>query len=107
MYMYNHANMTISHSIILFTASQNFTKFNHSLTVQVTTRTRSWMLSELARSSSEPSSRQPNPESTGYSSGGLMETRIGAVGGAGGGAARESPLVSNGHVTPGELAHMY
>ena len=52
--------------------------------------------------------RQPNPESTGYSSGGLMETRIGAVGGGAGGRARgQSPLVSNGHVTPGELAHMY
>lgn len=50
--------------------------------------------------------RQPNPESTGYSSGGLMETRIGTVGGTGG-AVRESPLIRNGHVTPGELAHMY
>ena len=48
--------------------------------------------------------RQTNPESTGYSSGGLMETRIGAVGG---GARGESLLVSNRHVTPGELAHMY
>ena len=38
-----------------------------------------------------------------------METRIGAVGGgaAGGGAVKESPLVRNGHITPGELAHMY
>ena len=52
--------------------------------------------------------QQTNPESTGYSSGGLMETRIGAVeGGAVGGARGESPLVSNGHVTPGDLAHMY
>lgn len=50
--------------------------------------------------------RQPNPESTGYSSGGLMETRIGTVGNTAG-AVRESPLVKNGHVTPGELAHMY
>ena len=47
--------------------------------------------------------KQPNSESTGYSSGGLKETRIGAVGGVRG----QSPLTSNGHATPGELAHMY
>ena len=38
-----------------------------------------------------------------------METRIGAVGGGAGvgRAIKESPLVRNGHITPGELAHMY
>ena len=52
--------------------------------------------------------RQLDTESTGYSSGGLMETRIGAVGGGERGRVRgESPLASNGHTVPGELAHMY
>ena len=57
--------------------------------------------------------RQPNPESTGYSSGGLMETRIGAVGGGGGGGGGGEgdnvALLGNntGHASPEQLAQMY
>ena len=51
--------------------------------------------------------QQPNPESTGYSSGGLMETRIGAVGEATSSDKMDSPLLGRGHASPEELAQMY